>query len=94
MMKKMSWGWKLLVMTAVFAAIPLRQATAQGVGVLRGVVLDSVSQQPVAGAQVQLVGLIARWRLTPRACTRSPVFLRASDPPSPAYRLRASDRSR
>jgi TonB-linked SusC/RagA family outer membrane protein len=56
MMKKLSWGWKLLVMAAIFAAIPLRQVTAQGVGVLRGVVLDSVSQQPVAGAQVQLVG--------------------------------------
>jgi TonB-linked SusC/RagA family outer membrane protein len=56
MVKKLSWGWKLLVMAAILAAIPLRHATAQGVGVLRGVVLDSISQQPIAGAQVQLVG--------------------------------------
>jgi TonB-dependent SusC/RagA subfamily outer membrane receptor len=56
MVKKLSWSWKLFVMAAIFAAIPLREAAAQGVGVLRGVVLDSVSQQPVAGAQVLLVG--------------------------------------
>ncbi|HMI42872.1 MAG TPA: carboxypeptidase-like regulatory domain-containing protein, partial [Gemmatimonadaceae bacterium] len=43
-------------MAAIFAALPLRQITAQGAGVVRGVVLDSLSQQPVAGAQVQLVG--------------------------------------
>jgi TonB-linked SusC/RagA family outer membrane protein len=56
MIRKLSWSWKLLAMAAIFAAVPLRQITAQGAGVVRGVVLDSVSQQPVAGAQVQLVG--------------------------------------
>ncbi|HMG95208.1 MAG TPA: SusC/RagA family TonB-linked outer membrane protein, partial [Gemmatimonadaceae bacterium] len=56
MIRKLSWSWKLLAMAAIFAALPLRQITAQGAGVVRGVVLDSVSQQPVAGAQVQLVG--------------------------------------
>jgi len=56
MMRKLSWSWKLLAIAAIFAALPLRQITAQGAGVVRGVVLDSVSQQPVAGAQVQLVG--------------------------------------
>lgn len=56
MVKKLSWSWKLFVMAAIFAAMPLREAAAQGVGVLRGVVLDSVSHQPVAGAQVLLVG--------------------------------------
>ena len=56
MMRNFSWCWKLLAVAAIVAATPLRQAAAQGVGVLRGVVRDSVSQQPVAGAQVQLVG--------------------------------------
>jgi len=56
MIRKLSWSWKLLAMAAIFAAVPLRQITAQGAGVVRGVVLDSLSQQPVAGAQVQLVG--------------------------------------
>ena len=56
MVKKLSWSWKLFAIAAILAAMPLREAAAQGVGVLRGVVLDSVSQQPVAGAQVQLVG--------------------------------------
>ncbi|MGH7652057.1 MAG: SusC/RagA family TonB-linked outer membrane protein [Gemmatimonadaceae bacterium] len=55
-MKKVSWGFKLLVMAALFAAIPARHALAQGVGIVRGVVVDSVSQQPVPGAQVLLVG--------------------------------------
>ncbi|HEV7836965.1 MAG TPA: carboxypeptidase-like regulatory domain-containing protein, partial [Gemmatimonadaceae bacterium] len=54
--KKSGLGWKLLVMTAVLAAMPLRQAAAQAGGVVRGVVLDSTSNQPVSGAQVQVVG--------------------------------------
>ena len=56
MVKKTSWSWKLFAIAVILAAMPLRDAAAQGVGILRGVVLDSVSQQPVAGAQVQLVG--------------------------------------
>ena len=54
--KKSGLGWKLLVMTAVLAAMPLRESAAQAVGVVRGVVLDSTSNQPVSGAQVQVVG--------------------------------------
>ncbi|HEY1953321.1 MAG TPA: TonB-dependent receptor [Gemmatimonadaceae bacterium] len=54
-MKSLKIGWKLLMFIAAFT-LPLRLATAQGTGVLRGTVIDSTSQQPVAGAQVQLVG--------------------------------------
>ncbi|HUQ99680.1 MAG TPA: TonB-dependent receptor [Gemmatimonadaceae bacterium] len=54
--KKIGLSWKLLAMAAVFGVIPLQHAAAQAVGVVRGVVLDSTSNQPVAGAQVQVVG--------------------------------------
>lgn len=56
MMKRFSWVLRLLATAAVIAVIPLQHITAQGVGVVRGVVRDSVSQQPVPGAQIQLVG--------------------------------------
>ena len=42
MVKKMSWSWKLVAIAAILAAMPLRDAAAQGVGILRGVVLDYV----------------------------------------------------
>src|SRR5256714_1016223 len=54
-MKVLKVGWKLLVVT-LLSAVPVQRAAAQGTGVLRGTVIDSSSQQPVAGAQVQLVG--------------------------------------
>src|SRR3982751_799383 len=54
-MRNLKIGWKLLLALAVFT-LPLRVGTAQGTGSLRGTVSDSTSQQPVAGAQVQLVG--------------------------------------
>ncbi|HJP67856.1 MAG TPA: TonB-dependent receptor [Sphingomicrobium sp.] len=54
-MRSLKIGWKFLVIVAV-ALLPLRTAHAQGTGTLRGTVLDSASQQPVGGAQVQLVG--------------------------------------
>jgi TonB-linked SusC/RagA family outer membrane protein len=55
-MKKFSSSLKLLVIAAALAVIPAKHALAQSIGVIRGVVTDSTSQQPVAGAQVQLVG--------------------------------------
>jgi TonB-linked SusC/RagA family outer membrane protein len=54
-MRVLKVGWKLLALLAV-VVLPLRGLAAQGTGVLRGTVIDSTSQQPVAGAQVQLVG--------------------------------------
>src|SRR3954465_4842841 len=54
-MRNLKIGWNLLLALAVFT-LPLRVATAQGTGSVRGTVIDSTSQQPVAGAQVQLVG--------------------------------------
>src|SRR3954469_20840697 len=54
-MRNLKIGWNLLLALAVFK-LPLRVATAQGTGSVRGTVIDSTSQQPVAGAQVQLVG--------------------------------------
>jgi TonB-linked SusC/RagA family outer membrane protein len=54
-MRSLKIGWKFLLLAAV-AALPLRSAHAQGTGIVRGTVLDSTTQQPVGGAQVQLVG--------------------------------------
>jgi TonB-linked SusC/RagA family outer membrane protein len=54
-MTSLKIGWKLLMAIAVFV-LPLRIAAAQGSGTVRGTVVDSTSQQPVAGAQVSLVG--------------------------------------
>src|SRR2546423_1413267 len=54
-MRSLKIGWKFLVVVAV-ALLPLRTALAQGTGTLRGTVVDSTTQQPVGGAQVQLVG--------------------------------------
>ncbi|HKR07968.1 MAG TPA: SusC/RagA family TonB-linked outer membrane protein [Gemmatimonadaceae bacterium] len=54
-MRSLKIGWKFLVVAAV-ALLPLRTARAQGTGTLRGTVVDSTTQQPVGGAQVQLVG--------------------------------------
>ena len=54
-MKKLRIGWSLCLVVAL-AFLPMRAVTAQETGILRGTVLDSTSQQPVAGAQVQLVG--------------------------------------
>ena len=51
----MKIGWKFLLLAAV-ALLPLRIAHAQGVGAVRGTVVDSTTRQPVGGAQVQLVG--------------------------------------
>jgi len=55
-MRRLKVGWRLLVVALIAAAMPYQRATAQATGVLRGTVIDSTSQQPVAGAQVQLVG--------------------------------------
>jgi len=55
-MRNLKVGWKLFLLAVMAAAMPLRQATAQGTGTVRGTVMDSTSQQPVAGAQVSLVG--------------------------------------
>src|SRR5690348_15014848 len=48
---------------AVFAVIAggatvaaVRPVTAQGTGTIRGMVTDSTTQQPIVGAQVQVVG--------------------------------------
>src|SRR3954467_4768322 len=54
-MMSLKIGWKLLLAITVFT-LPLRIATAQGTGTLRGTVIDSTSQQPVPGAQVWLGG--------------------------------------
>jgi TonB-linked SusC/RagA family outer membrane protein len=54
-MRSLKIGWRLLMVLAM-VVLPLRAIVAQGTGVLRGTVIDSTSQQPVAGAQVQLVG--------------------------------------
>ena len=54
-MRSLKIGWKFLVVVAV-ALLPLRAAYAQGTGTLRGTVVDSTTQQPIGGAQVQLVG--------------------------------------
>jgi TonB-linked SusC/RagA family outer membrane protein len=54
-MKSLKIGWKFLVVAAV-ALLPLRIAHAQGTGTIRGTVVDSTTQQPIGGAQVQLVG--------------------------------------
>src|SRR5256714_4113237 len=54
-MRSLKIGWKFLVVVAV-ALLPLRTALAQGTGALRGTVVDSTTNLPVAGAQVQLVG--------------------------------------
>ena len=54
-MRSLKIGWKFLVVAAV-ALLPLRTAQAQGTGTIRGTVVDSTTQQPVGGAQVQLVG--------------------------------------
>jgi TonB-linked SusC/RagA family outer membrane protein len=54
-MRILKIGWSFLLAIAALA-LPLRIATAQGSGGVRGTVTDSTSQQPVAGAQVQLVG--------------------------------------
>ena len=54
-MRSLKIGWKLFLLFAAFA-LPLRFAMGQGTGVVRGTIVDSTSQQPVAGAQVLLVG--------------------------------------
>src|SRR5690349_5778971 len=54
-MRSLKIGWSFLVLAAV-AFLPLRAAHAQGTGTLRGTVVDSTSNQPIGGAQVQLVG--------------------------------------
>jgi TonB-linked SusC/RagA family outer membrane protein len=54
-MRSLKIGWRFLLVVAV-ALLPLRSALAQGTGNLRGTVVDSTTQQPVGGAQVQLVG--------------------------------------
>jgi TonB-linked SusC/RagA family outer membrane protein len=54
-MRSLKIGWKFLVLVAA-VLLPLRTAHAQGTGTLRGTVVDSTTQQPVGGAQVQLVG--------------------------------------
>jgi TonB-linked SusC/RagA family outer membrane protein len=54
-MRSLKIGWKFLVVVAV-ALLPLQAALAQGTGTLRGTVVDSTTNLPVGGAQVQLVG--------------------------------------
>ncbi|HEV7387953.1 MAG TPA: TonB-dependent receptor [Gemmatimonadaceae bacterium] len=55
-MRNLKVGWMLFVLALTVSAMPLRQALGQGTGTVRGTVIDSTSQQPVAGAQVSLVG--------------------------------------
>src|SRR5689334_13776517 len=54
-MRSLKIGWKFLVVVAV-ALLPLQAALAQGTGTLRGTAVDSTTNLPVGGAQVQLVG--------------------------------------
>ncbi len=54
-MRSLKIGWKFLLLAAV-ALLPLRIAHAQAGGTVRGTVVDSTTQQPIGGAQVQLVG--------------------------------------
>jgi len=56
MMRNLKIGWKLIVIAAMAVVLPLHIAAAQGTGTVRGTVIDATSQQPVPGAQVQLVG--------------------------------------
>jgi TonB-linked SusC/RagA family outer membrane protein len=51
-----SKAWKTLLVAAICAALPARSAAAQDTGVIRGTVTDSTTHQPIAGAQVQIVG--------------------------------------
>lgn len=55
-MRNLKVGWKLFLLALMVSAMPLRRAVAQGTGTVRGTIIDSTSQQPVAGAQVSLVG--------------------------------------
>src|SRR3954468_17781122 len=55
-MRNVKVGWKLFLLALMVLAMPSRRAEAQAGGTVRGTVLDSTSQQPVAGAQVSLVG--------------------------------------
>src|SRR3954462_278564 len=55
-MRNLKVGWMLFVLALMAFAVPSRRAEAQAGGTVRGTVLDSTSQQPVAGAQVSLVG--------------------------------------
>ena len=55
-MRNLKVGWMLFVLALMAFAVPSRRAEAQAGGTVRGTVLDSTSAQPVAGAQVSLVG--------------------------------------
>ena len=55
-MRNLKVGWKLFVLALMVLAMPSRRAEAQAGGTVRGTVIDSTSQQPVAGAQVSLLG--------------------------------------
>ena len=55
-MKTVSSAIAILSVAFALVALPARAALAQGAGTVRGTVTDSSSNQPIAGAQVQLVG--------------------------------------
>ena len=58
-MRFVSFVWRYCIATVVGAALVAASpqvARSQGAGVIRGTVTDSTTQQPVAGAQVQIVG--------------------------------------
>ena len=59
-MKFVSYAWRYCIATVVGVALVAagspRQTLAQGTGVIRGTVSDSSTQQPITGAQVQIVG--------------------------------------
>jgi len=60
LVKSVSYVWRYCIATvvgvALVAAASPQQAQAQGTGVIRGTVSDSSTQQPITGAQVQVVG--------------------------------------
>ncbi len=55
-MRLVSRNWMSCIAAALLAAVPSQRAAAQVSGVVRGVVSDSTTHQPIAGAQVRIVG--------------------------------------
>src|SRR6476660_5471965 len=55
-MKLSSRTLAMFLSTLILGALPASRAAAQEQGTIRGTVRDSTSGQPIAGAQVQLVG--------------------------------------
>lgn len=48
--------WKFVAVAVLFIAAGSRYARAQGTGVIRGIVTDSTTQQPIPDVQVQVLG--------------------------------------